>query len=961
MKTLQYLLSLPAAMAANPALRAALPPPDWTLRSDPPGGFLGSGGGTAFLLAEAWRESGDASFSGWLRGPGKMIIHGGGQSRRLPAYGPVGKPFLPLPVLRGELGQRLDQTLLDFQKPVFDGVFASAPGRYVAAVASGDVLLRFRPPAAPLPEADVLALGMPATPEIAEAFGVFFFRRDRPQTLGFFLQKPSADTIRQLSEDHFFLVDTGFWLLSERAVGVLMARCGWDTAAQTFTHGLPDPYELYARFGPALGESPAEPDPEIGALETAVLPLEDSEFYHLGTSRQLIESVSRLQNRRAEQAGWGDTRPHPDQFVLNSVFDPPIRRAANHTLWIENSVVPASWQLASEHVLTGVPPNTWTLRLEPRVCLDFVPIGDEQFCVRVYGIDDAFRGRVSDPETRWLGGSAPAWAAARGLGWDDAGIDPDTDVYDAALFPVLPLPEITSEFLQWLLASAPEHSAAHAEFWRSAERLSARQLNFEANTARIAARREDVLRDVLPLMRRRPGRSAFYDLDLAATGRLMTRIGVPADDLPELRAAAPLVQMQDAMLRAETLRSARPADAARAEADAFEWLRQSLLDRPALAVEPVRNVLEDQILWGRSPLRFDLAGGWTDTPPYCLRFGGQVLNVAVNLNGQPPVQVFARPTPAPEIVLRSIDLGLERRLHTYEELDTFAHPRSEFALAKAALCLSGFAPRFHAGGGREPLRQRLAAMGGGIELSLLAAVPHGSGLGTSSILAATLLGTLSEFYGLGWDRQALGTRTLLLEQLVTTGGGWQDQAGGLYPGVKLLETAPGPEQKVAVRWAPDSLLTRAAADGTLLLYYTGITRLAKTILADIVRGMFLGDARVLACLRGIGENALHTYNVLSSGDYGSLCERVRESWALNQALDAGTNPPEVAAILAKIAPLLAAAKLTGAGGGGYLLLLAHDAEAAARLRERLLSDPPNPRARFVAVSLSDTGLQITRS
>ena len=78
-------------------------------------------------------------------------------------------------------------------------------------------------------------------------------------------------------------------------------------------------------------------------------------------------------------------------------------------------------------------------------------------------------------------------------------------------------------------------------------------------------------------------------------------------------------------------------------------------------------MLEDQILWGRSPLRLDLAGGWTDTPPYCLQHGGKVLNLAVNLNGQSPVQVFARPTDRPELVLRSIDLGLETRIRTYDE------------------------------------------------------------------------------------------------------------------------------------------------------------------------------------------------------------------------------------------------------------------------------------------------------
>jgi len=946
-------------MTHAPALRERLDA-SWFLASDPQGGSLGSGGGTAHLLVEAWKATGAGrSFPGWLRAGRKMMIHGGGQSRRLPAYAPVGKPFLPLPVIRGALGQRLDQTLLDIQRPVFDGVLQSTPDSYVAAVASGDVLLRFAPPAPPLPEADVLALGMAATPETAQNFGVFFFPRDAPRTLAFFRQKPSSDLIRRLSEEHLFLVDTGFWLLSERAVRVLMELCGWDETAQGFPGGRPQPYDLYGDFGPALGSEPAQPDLTVSALSAAVLPLTDSEFYHLGTSRQMIESVSRLQNRRAEQTVWGGLRPHPDQFVLNAAFDPPVRQAANHTLWIENSVIPASWQLAREHILTGVPNNDWTLTLEPGVCLDFVPVGEEDWCVRAYSLDDPFRGAVNATDILWLGLPAVEWAARRGLSWEEAGIAPGTDLYDAALFPVLPPSRLSSGFLQWLFARHPARSLEHAALWQESTRLSARDLNAQANIGRLSRQREGNLRRVLPLMHSRPARSAFFDLDLAATARLMARAGiglppdVPGETMP------PLNRMQDAMLRAKL--AGEPAAGARWENEAFRWLRTSLLAGHSLAVSPGRDVLEDQILWGRSPLRFDLAGGWTDTPPYCLQHGGKVLNLAVNLNGQPPVQVFARPTDQPHLILRSIDLGLERRIETYEELDTFARPDSDFALAKAALALAGFLPRFHTDAGAATLAAQLAGMGGGIELSLLAAAPKGSGLGTSSLLAATLLGVLSEFCGLGWDTQALVTRTLLLEQLVTTGGGWQDQAGGLFPGVKLIETAPGPDQAVSVRWAPDHLFSPHAAGGRMLLYYTGITRLAKTILQDIVRGMFLGDGRVMACLRDIGGNAEATYDALQRGSYEAVCRHVQTSWALNQALDAGTNPPEVQAILEAVGDWLAAAKLTGAGGGGYLLLLAKDEAAAGRIRERLTAHPPNPRARFVRFSLSETGLQITRS
>ncbi|MFM8982505.1 MAG: bifunctional fucokinase/L-fucose-1-P-guanylyltransferase, partial [Spartobacteria bacterium] len=224
-----------------------------------------------------------------------------------------------------------------------------------------------------------------------------------------------------------------------------------------------------------------------------------------------------------------------------------------------------------------------------------------------------------------------------------------------------------------------------------------------------------------------------------------------------------------------------------------------------------------------------------------------------------------------------------------------------------------------------------------------------------------LLGTLSEVCGLGWDHSEITSRTLVLEQLLTTGGGWQDQAGGIHHGLKMVETTPGLVQRAAVRWLPDHLLAEAIGNGTALLYYTGLTRVAKSILQDIVRGMFLNRTETLAIVDDISAHARESFDLLHSQSWSELCRVVRRSWELNCALDYGTNPPEVAEILARVADWTAAAKLPGAGGGGYVFLLAKDVEAAARIRRELSERPPNPRARFVKMKISPTGFQVTRS
>jgi galactokinase/mevalonate kinase-like predicted kinase len=259
------------------------------------------------------------------------------------------------------------------------------------------------------------------------------------------------------------------------------------------------------------------------------------------------------------------------------------------------------------------------------------------------------------------------------------------------------------------------------------------------------------------------------------------------------------------------------------------------------------------------------------------------------------------------------------------------------------------------------LQKQLIEAGGGLEISILSAVPKGSGLGTSSILAATVLGTLSEVCALGWDKAEIGRRTLALEQLLTTGGGWQDQFGGILEGIKLLETSPGKMQSPMIKWLPESLFSDPLYKNRMLLYYTGITRVAKSILADIVRGMFLNSSAHLSLLEELKCHAENTSTKLSAKDFEGLAQNIKKSWQLNQKLDAGTNTPEIQQLIDRITPWSVGHKLLGAGGGGFMFIMAADEKAANQIRHELTTNPVNHRARFVDFSISNTGLQVTKS
>jgi galactokinase/mevalonate kinase-like predicted kinase len=865
---------------------------------------------------------------------------------------------MPIPVFRWARGQRLDQSLLDLQLPDYRRVLERSSRGTSVMITSGDVLLRFARELPPFPQADVVGLGMWVAPEKAKDFGVFCSPRSRPNELAFFLQKPSAAKLRELGPDYLCLVDTGMWLLSEKAITVLLERSGWDPQKEQFEQVTPRRYELYSQFGLALGTAPAVNDTAINALTYAVVPLPEAQFFHFGATGQMIESVSELQNLLLDE---GKARHQSDKVTQNSRFEAVFDREGNHSLWVENSFVPDSWRLSAEHVITGAPENQWNLTLPTGACLDFVPVREKEFCVRAYGFSDTFSGRIGEHSTLWQGKAALDWFAERGLRAGDCGIDLGADIQNCQLFPVISQGALESSFIQWLMA--PRADSEFANRWQSLPRLSASQISDHANLPRVYKQRAELRRDCVPRMWANFRASVFFRLDLESTARVFAAGNHSI--LPQLEFGGHDSAMEivhDQMFRAAVLRRQGRLDGEKFEQNAFARLRQLIVHEARLArVSPQRNVLEDQVVWARSPVRFDLAGGWTDTPPYCIEHGGKVLNLAADLNGQPPIQVFARLSAKPELVMRSIDLGVEERVRSYEELDTFAQPEKAFALAKAALALAGFLPRFHANGQFSSLEEQLRDFGGGIELSLLSAVPKGSGLGTSSILAAALLAALGDLCGLAWDRNVLFSRTLALEQMVTTGGGWQDQAGAIFRGIKIIETDPGMNQKPVLRWLPQHLFGPENANRSILLYYTGITRLAKNILAEIVRGIFLNSPAQLERIAEIGANAEFAGAAIQKCDYQMLAAAIRRSWQLNQLLDSGTNPPAVQQILERVRDYLVAVKLLGAGGGGYLLMLAKDEQGAAQIKKELIARPPNARARFVEFGLSETGLQVTRS
>jgi galactokinase/mevalonate kinase-like predicted kinase len=309
------------------------------------------------------------------------------------------------------------------------------------------------------------------------------------------------------------------------------------------------------------------------------------------------------------------------------------------------------------------------------------------------------------------------------------------------------------------------------------------------------------------------------------------------------------------------------------------------------------------------------------------------------------------------IGVHSIDTGEGETISSFEALEGFDRPGSSFALPKAAFALLGLT---RAQNGSATLAQALDRIGCGIELTLLSAVPKGSGLGTSSILGGVILAALLRFFGLPLLLDELFRMVLQMEQMLTTGGGWQDQIGGLAGGVKYIQTRPGLRPDPVVFQLDPFLFQDPHTSSCFTLYYTGATRLAKNILQEVVGRSNSMDPAYLFTLRSLKGIARRARETIALRDRAGLAKVLTASWEANKRIHESTTNREVESLLSSVRDLYSGMKLLGAGGGGFVLFLSETPGDAEALQERL-AGRDDERARVVGMGLNTSGLEVTVS
>ncbi|NWR19674.1 FUK kinase, partial [Emberiza fucata] len=352
------------------------------------------------------------------------------------------------------------------------------------------------------------------------------------------------------------------------------------------------------------------------------------------------------------------------------------------------------------------------------------------------------------------------------------------------------------------------------------------------------------------------------------------------------------------------------------------------------------------------PARLDLSGGWSDTPPITYEHGGAVVDVAVLVDGCRPIGARVRRIAQPELRLVSLsgtpqgEVGAELVCRELEHLQDYCQPHApgegspaslgqwdegasstagisftslfSGALLKAAFICTQIV-QFPS---QRPLRAQLMEnFGGGFEVHTWSKLPHGSGLGTSSILAGAVIASLYRAAGKAASTESLIHAVLHLEQRLTTGGGWQDQVGGLIPGIKIGRSKAQLPLRVEVEQisVPDGF-TQTLNDH-LLLVYTGKTRLARNLLQDVVRNWYARLPSIVQNADALVSNAEECAQALRQGDLMLLGKCLECYWQQKKCMAPGCEPLAVGRMMDALRPHAHGQCLAGAGGGGFLYIL----------------------------------------
>lgn len=926
---------------------------------DPEGKRVGSGGATFNVLKYlAEQEPGAENPFAERR---ILVIHSGGDSKRIPQYSAIGKLFSPVP---HELPDGRASTLFD----EFMIAMAGVPSRIREGmlILSGDVLLLFNPLQIDAGFSGAAAISIKEPAETGKNHGVFL--NDGSGTVKQFLHKQSEKTLREVgavNEQGAVDLDTGAILLDAELLSSLyslistegkydadkFARFVNERARVSFYGDILYPLASASTLEQYYLEKPeGENTPELRGCRSALWKvlrkfslklfcLSPAQFIHFGTTRELQELLT-VNIADYEFLNWSNfvasVRPQGAEAAVYGSYVGHSARVGKQ-VYVENSYVLKDTRIGAGSIVSNVRLTGETI---PRnVVLHGLPLEGGRFVARIYGVKDNPKLGY-DENAEFLGNGIKQFLDGHGIGasllWDTK---EDMSLWTARLYTVCDsLKEAVEKALMLYRIMTGQAEDEELSTWLGGGRISLRDSFNMADTEAIISWENELEGRILcrKFIRRLRSGSPYQEA-LEVFGRrgmqkehyrTLLEDAAEADFSMRIRiyyAVSRYMKENNSIFDGKNYDYAEGLCFTAIQNEIYNEVVRKLPDASGYRIAEER--VDVQL-----PVRVNWGGGWTDTPPYCNENGGTVLNAAIRLNGILPIQITVKRLPDYVVEFESQDVGAHGVVHTTEEIQDCHNPFDSFALHKAALIACGIIPL---NGGRE-LTEILEGLGGGIYLSTqVVGIPKGSGLGTSSILAGACVKGIFRFLGQDKTNDEIYGIVLCMEQIMSTGGGWQDQVGGLTNGIKFITTKPGADQKIQVDMVKIQKSAMEELQERFALIYTGQRRLARNLLRDVVGG-YIGNrpesVEALSKMQSVA--ALMKFN-LERGDIDAFAELLNEHWELSKQLDAGSTNTCIDQIFLACEDLIDGRFIAGAGGGGFLMVILKKGVSKQILRERL--------------------------
>ena len=293
----------------------------------------------------------------------------------------------------------------------------------------------------------------------------------------------------------------------------------------------------------------------------------------------------------------------------------------------------------------------------------------------------------------------------------------------------------------------------------------------------------------------------------------------------------------------------------------------------------------------RAPVRISFAGGGTDLPAYYSQYGGAVVSTSIDKY----FYVFLNVSADDAIQITSSDY----RTFYRHDADTPMLFDGDLSLPRAILNHFGLSR--------------------GIALFLASEIPPGTGLGSSSTVAVAIIKAVTTARGLMLSKQQIAELACQIEiEKLSEPIGKQDQYASAYGGLNLIQFSNDGVTVEPVNIAPE---TRRQLEKNVMLFFTGATRAASSILREQKKSSEQKDARVIEAHHVVKAMAFEVKGYLEHGDLQSFGKLLDRAWENKKKFAAGvTNPliDECYALAMQNGAL--GGKITGAGGGGFLMI-----------------------------------------